>query len=441
MKIFKNFIRNSVKTGILFFVICAVLSFTACSNDDNSTAPVPKPSLSDISPTSGPRATVVSINGNNFGTNTDAVTVFFNEVEAVVQSVENNKITALVPPGTSTGVVKVVIAGTTLTGPEFTYVLTIEVSTLAGSTVGFADGMGANAQFDLPERVAVDVKGTLFVTDTRNHKIRKITSDGTVSTLAGSTEGFADGIGANAQFDSPIGIAVDAEGTVYVADAGNHRIRKIMPDGTVSTLAGSTEGDSNGGVDPKFSSPRGVAVDVEGTIYVADRGNHKIKKITPQGVVSTQAGSTQGFADGMSFDAQFYFPTGIAVDAQRNVYVGDRNNHKIRKITPNDVVSTVAGSTEGFVDATGVNAQFNFPSGVAVDALGTIYVADFNNHSIRKITPDGEVSTLAGSIAGFVNGTGANAQFDSPIGIAVDTQGAIYVVDFRNYKIRKITQE
>jgi prepilin-type N-terminal cleavage/methylation domain-containing protein len=322
----------------------------------------------------------------------------------------------------------------------------VVVSTLAGSTGGFADGTGAAAQFSSPGSVAVDTSGAVYVADIFNHRIRKITPAGVVSTLAGSgTNGFTDGTGAAAQFFNPSGVDVDASGTVYVADAGNHRIRKITPSGVVSTLAGSgTGGFADGtGAAAQFNLPIGVVVDTSGTVYVADYGNQRIRKISPTGVVSTLAGSgTDGFADGTGAAAQFYGPSSVAVDSSGTVYVADSGNNRIRKITPAGVVSTLAGSgTAGFADGTGAAAQVRAPSGVAVDASGAVYVSDTFNHRIRKISPAGVVSTLAGSgTAGSSDGTGAAAQFNAPYDVAVDASGTVYVVDINNQRIRKITQ-
>lgn len=443
MKTFKNLTRNKIKTKMLLFLLYAVVVFTACSNDGNGTPPAPVPSLSGISPTSGPKTTIVTINGSNFGTSTNAVTVFFNDVEAVVQSVADDRITAIVPPRAFTGAVKVVINGMTLTGPEFIYVLTnIQVSTLAGSTPGFADATGVNAQFSFPVSVAVDTQGIVYVADLSNHSIRKVTPDGVVSTLAGSTPGFAEGTGINAQFDSPSGVTVDDQGNIYVADAGNHRIRKITPSGVVSTLAGSTEGFEEGnGANAKFSFPRGVAIDSIRNVYVADTENHKIRKVTPNGVVSTLAGSTLGFTEGNGANAQFSLPSGIAIDSHGNLYVSDSGNHKIRKVTPSGAVSTLAGSVAGFADGIGTDAQFSSLREVAVDAHGNIYLADRKNHKIRKVTPNGAVSTFAGSTEGFAEGSGADAQFYFPYGVAVDDQGNVYVADAENNRIRKIVQD
>ena len=264
-----------------------------------------------------------------------------------------------------------------------------------------------------------------------------------VRTFAGSSSGYADGIGTSARFSSPHGMAVDAAGNIYVADAGNHCIRKISPNGVSTTFAGSTNsGYADGiGANAQFNSPSGVAVDAWGNVYVADSDNHCIRKISPDGVSTTLAGSTNsGYADGTGTNAQFDNPTGVAVDAAGNVYVVDQNNHRIRQISPNGVVRTLAGGSPGYADGTGANAQFRNPSGVAVDAMGNVYVADFLNHRIRQVSPDGVVRTLAGSGSpGSVDGIGANAQFYNPIRVAVDASGNVYVADWFNNRIRKIT--
>jgi len=315
------------------------------------------------------------------------------------------------------------------------------VSTIAGSIAGFADGI-TNPQFNRPTGVAVDVHGTIYIADFLNHKIRKITTDGFVSTLAGSTQGFADGT-ANAKFDKPTGIAVDAQGNVYVADTSNNRIRKITPEGIVITIAGDgTNGFSDGiGTDAQFSFPNQIAIDSQGNLIASDTGNDKIRKITPENVVTTLAGSTAGFSDGVGVIAQFSGPIGITVDVDDNVYVTDFFNHKIRKITPSGLVSTIAGSIAGFADGLGANAQFLSPFGIGIDTQGNLFVSDGNNEKIRKIAPDGMVSTIAGSTNGFADGSGFSAQFNKPSAIAIDTQGIIYVADQFNHRIRKITKE
>lgn len=318
------------------------------------------------------------------------------------------------------------------------------VTTLAGSgAFGFLDGTGAAAQFNAPWGVSTDATGNVYVADYLNNKIRKITPAGVVSTLAGSTQGFADDTGTAAQFYLPTGVATDAAGNVFVADTYNEKIRKITPSGVVTTFAGSgVYGFTDGtGAAAQFHDPFGIATDAAGNVYVADTNNNKIRKITPTGVVSTLAGSTYGFADGTGAMAQFYRPYGVATDAAGNVYVADKDNHKIRKITPAGEVSTLAGSTQGFADGIGTAAQFNNPYGVTTDAAGNVYVGDGLNNKIRKITPAGVVSTVAGSTAGFTDGTGVAAQFSRPYGVTTDAAGNVYVGDWNNSKIRKITQQ
>jgi sugar lactone lactonase YvrE len=297
------------------------------------------------------------------------------------------------------------------------------------------------AQFNDPKGVAVDASGNVYVADYANHRIRKVSPTGVVTTLAGSTQGFADGTGTSAKFSNPYGVAVDASGTVYVADSGNHRIRKVSPTGVVTTLAGFSWGFADGtGTSAQFTSPGGVAVDASGNIFVADRGNNRIRKVSPTGVVTTLAGSTQGFADGTGTSAQFSNPYGVAVDAGGNAYVADYANHRIRKVSPTGVVTTLAGSSaNSYADGTGTSASFNYPFGVFVDASGNVYVADSANNRIRKVSPTGVVTTLAGGSGGFADGTGTSAKFSNPYGVAMDTSGNLYVADLSNNRIRKVS--
>ncbi|MGT2428300.1 NHL repeat-containing protein [Cupriavidus basilensis] len=275
--------------------------------------------------------------------------------------------------------------------------------------------------------------------------IRKISPAGVVTTLAGSgATGSADGTGSAASFNTPVGVAVDGNGNVYVAETVGNVVRKISPAGVVTTLAGSSaSGYADGtGAAASFNIPAGLAVDANGNLYVADSRNHTIRKISPAGVVTTLAGSTtSGSADGTGSAASFKNPGAVALDAAGNVYVADMGNHMIRKITPAGAVTTLAGSTaSGYVDGTGSAASFNGPYGIAVDAIGHVYVADTFNNAIRRISPAGVVITLAGSLtSGQADGTGSAASFKNPTGVAVDAGGSVYVSDANNNLIRKIT--
>jgi len=332
---------------------------------------------------------------------------------------------------------------------SITFNLTIEygglVTTLAGgASYGSANGTGTAASFLEPTGVAVDGNGNVYVADYGNNLIRKITSAGVVTTLAGSgSQGSANGTGTAASFRGPLGVAVDGNGNVYVADAGNNLIRKITSAGVVTTLAGSgSAGSANGtGTAASFASPIGVAVDASGNVYVGDAGTSLIRKITSAGVVTTLAGSgSPGSANGTGTAASFNVPYGVAVDGNGNVYVSDFSSNLIRKITAAGVVTTLAGSgSQGSANGTGTAASFSQPSGVAVDGNGNVYVADFLNNLIRKITSTGIVTTLAGSgSVGSANGTLTAASFNEPFGVAVDGNGNVYVTDTFNCSIRAI---
>jgi sugar lactone lactonase YvrE len=322
---------------------------------------------------------------------------------------------------------------------------------LAGSGIsGTMDGTGSGAQFYDPFGVALDSSGNLFVADKNNHTIREVTSGGVVTTLAGlaGTFGTTDGTGTDARFNQPTGVAVGSGGEVYVADSINNAIRRVSTQGAVTTLSGTpgTAGSVDGiGSVALFDQPYGVAIDSSGNVYVADFGNNSIRKVTQQGTVTTLAGvggtstatsslgepSPAGHADGTGAAASFKQPTGIAIDSSGNLYVSDTGNNTIRKVTSAGVVTTLAGTagSAGSADGTGSAARFSSPRGLTVDGSGNVYVADGGNSSIRKITPAGVVTTLAGLTGNFAVqfGTGSSAIFDVPAGIAVDSGGNLYV--------------
>jgi sugar lactone lactonase YvrE len=340
------------------------------------------------------------------------------------------------------------------------------VRTLAGSQVpGYADGPAANARFNNAIGLAADSQGNVYVGDGNNSAVRRISPDGFVSTVAGNgTSGYADGTGNNARFSSPVGVAVTADGkTLFVSDFNNNRIRRIALKGddptkpenwTVSTVAGidaigGTDGDGNAA---SFYFPQGIACDPSGTnLYVAEAYGNRVRRIRFKGGDPTLAtswsvsriagssGGTAGATDGSGSVALFSSPRYIARDPAGNLFLTDLNNHLIRKIqNPNSdtssTVTTLAGSAPGSVDGEGAAAQFSNPFGIAADSAGNLYVAEQVGHKIRRISPAGRVTTLAGTgTPGYANGPGNTAQFYSPIGMAVDGSGNVYVSDGSNY--------
>lgn len=366
------------------------------------------------------------------------------------------------------------------------------VSTLAGAAgvAGSTDGPGATARFNYPAGVALDSAGNIYVADSSNNTIRKISPTGDVSTVAGTPRisGSTDGAGALAQFNNPQGVATDIAGNLYVADSRNDTVRKITPAGLVSTVAG-IPGYTGTGFGPYYlNNPTAVATDSAGNIYVADNGNSAIRKITPDGKLSTLAGglapigvnenaailSPYGLATdtaGNVYEADaggwiskitpdgtatylnattgsgpatpFSSPAGIASDSAGNLYVADFGANTVLKIAPSAVASTLAGTTNqtGSIDGVGTSARFNHPTTVTTDGTGNVYVVDSYNETIRKITPGGSVSTLAGTVgvSGTTNGSGTTASFSSPTDVATDSAGNIYVAESYGEDVRKIT--
>lgn len=316
------------------------------------------------------------------------------------------------------------------------------VSTFAGgTTAGTLDGSGGSAQFGGIFGMAIDSSGNIYTADRNTNHVRKVTPSGVVTTLAGSTAGSADGTGSAAQFNYPVGVAVDASGNVYVADYNNSCIRKITPSGVVTTFAGSVSGYADGtGTAAKFTGPSSIAIDGAGNLYVSDASGNRIRKVTPGGVVTTIAGSGAiGSADGTGTAAQFNKPDHIAIGPDGNLYVADTYNNRIRKVTPGGVVTTIAGSgVASYADGTGTAAQFNLPYGLNVDSLGNLFIADLMNNRIRKITVSGVVTTIAGTgDQGTVDGPAMSAQFAGPRGLVVDSARNVYIGDM--YAIRKLT--
>lgn len=325
------------------------------------------------------------------------------------------------------------------------------VTTLAGlvGTSGSADGSGSAARFNQPAAVTVDTAGNVYVGDTSNHTIRKITPAGVVTTIAGmaGTFGTADGTGNGARFNKPYGITVDKTGTnLYVGDFNNDAVRKVViASGLVTTIAGTAgvggSFDATGAA-ARFDGPVGVALDPTGTnLYVADYNNRTIRKVVVSSAVVTTVAGTEGAignVDGLGTAARFTNPRELACDSAGNLFIIDVLNHSVRKMTPAGVVTTLAGGAgSGAVDGVGSTAKFTNPAGVCVDAGGNLFVGDESNHAIRKVSPGGVVTTFAGTLG--LSGNGTDGTFNQPSGIVRDAAGNLFVTEVDNHVIRKIT--
>ncbi|QJD95233.1 hypothetical protein HH214_04750 [Mucilaginibacter robiniae] len=458
-----------------------VVTATNLAGNSNSniniaiTIPPVAPTISSVTPSSPASGSAIIINGNNFlgstGVTIGAASVPFNiispnKLSAVVNttiagdikvtnsygsanytdfSIASSPIISYTTPQTytvGTAINKLIPNNSGSVIPNTAY---SQTTTLAGSgATGNANGAGTAATFNNVRNAVADVDGNVYVTDAGNNLIRKITPAGVVSTFAGSgSQGMFNGQGTSASFNGPQGIAIDGGGNLYVADQSNRVIRKITAAGKVTTFVGSGNYNSTDGVGTaaSFAGPIGLSIDGLGNLYVTEEAFYnKIRKITPDGVVTTLAGGNTGSTNGKGTAASFYGPLGLACDASGNIYVADSYNNQIRKITPTGEVTTFAGSTtSGKVDGAGATASFNHPAGVSCDSYGNVYVADQYNNLIRKITPTGDVSTLAGSGGTkLVDGVGSEAGFSSPAGLVADGQGNLIIVDAGHNVIRKV---
>jgi large repetitive protein len=407
-------------------------------------------SITSFSPAFGGVGYTVTITGTNF----DGVTAANNQVSingvttATPTNISSTSLTVLVPKGaTGVGNIQVKVGAQTASKGSFTEYAT--VTTLAGDgTQGYKDDTGMKAAFYTPGGLALDNAGHILVADYGNALVRSITVDGVVTTVAGTSS----------EFSEPWGITVNkTSGKVYVSDRSTNLIKSInLSNGAVSTFAGSTysgDGYDNGTnlTNVQFDQPHGLAIDGFDNVYVTDRWFSLVREITSGGYVTTLAGNTtSSYVNGNGTNSGFYFPDGIVVEPNGNfLLVADYTNNCIRKVTIQGSVdiSTFAGASitdnggGGTADGTGTAARFNGPSGIAIDAAGNLYVADYNNGLIRKITPSGAVTTMAGQDpgdAGYLDGLGPFTKIYQPWGITVAADGsAIYVSDGTN-RIRKI---
>ena len=306
------------------------------------------------------------------------------------------------------------------------------ITTVAGSTrvVRGDGGPATNGSLAFPQGVAVDAAGNLFIADPVNNRIRQVSPDGVIRTVAGNgIRGFSGdgGPATNASLLFPQGVAVDTAGNLFIADTNNHRIRKVSPNGVIRTVAGSGfSGDGGPAINASLDFPSSVAVDAAGNLFIADAGNNRIRQVSPDGVIRTVAGSgSGGFSGdgGPATNASLLFPQGVAVDAAGNLFIADAGNNRIRQVSPDGVIRTVAGNRSGGFSGDGgpaTNASLNFPSGVAVDAAGNLFIADPVNNRIRQVSPDGVIRTVAGKRSGGFSGDGGlatNASLNFPSGV------------------------
>ena len=320
---------------------------------------------------------------------------------------------------------------------------------------GSADGVGLAAQFNGPEGLAVDAGGNLYIADSGNFTIRKASPQAEVTTIAGAArrQGNTDGIGSTATLGTLMnGSTTDGAGNVYITDSNANTVRKITPGGLVTTIAGQAgqRGSADGtGTAARFSGPEGIVADADGNLFVADSGNRLIRKIAVNGEVTTLAGTVGTFdlVDGVGSKANFILPVAITRDSAGNLFVTD--GPTIRKISPTGAVSTIAGRQQrdgddsNDRDGVGAQATFSKPNGITIDSAGNLYVVDIYNYTVRKISPAGEVVTIAGKQheGGLVDGTGLTARFVYPTGITIDASGNLFISDSGNTAIRKITKD
>jgi sugar lactone lactonase YvrE len=429
----------------LFLSVIAVSSCSKKDNDkqpaqqpvkqpDKPVGPMPpsklRPIITSIVPDSGTKGATIIINGIDFSTSAEKNKVTINGIVVPVIAATATSLTIKIPQGTGDGRILLRVSNfVTASVNDFNYLY--NVNTYAGSgETGFKDGAAADARFKDAFGVAVDALGNVYVADGSNNRIRKITPGGVVSTVAGTgNRGAKNGAKAAAEFDFPHGLAIGKNGTIYVADAGNNMIRKISPDGIVSTLAGTGQaGFVNGpGNIAQFNFPADVVTDADGNVYVSDGANKRIRKITPAGVVSSLG------------DAVFGFPDGLTIDRDGTLYVADAGASVIRQVIKTGEIKIIAGTGErGLTEGPAHRARFFGPESIAIDTAGNLYVSDLSNARIRMINLEDNVSTVAGSSRGFKNGTGPLAKFNEPGDIAIDAAGNIYVADVRNSRIRKL---
>lgn len=440
--------QQSTFYPVIWTLLAGALVIACSKTADTPVAPTSGVTILSIDPATGPAGTVVTITGSGFSAIITDNIVKFNGITAVVQTAMTTKLTVVAPATGQTGAITVQNGSQTVSGSTFTYQTSSSttepiVTTFAGSGVaGYTDGATTTAQFNRPNNIAVDPQGNVYVTDYAGSRIRKITPAGVVSTFAGtSANGYKDGKATEAQFFNPGKMVFDAQGNMFVCDATNVRIRKITPAGDVTTVAGNGSCGSTDGpaASASFCGLGAITVAPNGDLYICDSNNFRIRKISG-GQVTTVAGSNKsGYADGTGTAALFTGSiVGITIDSKGNLYIGDTRT--LRKITPQGVVSTFVGANTNMgnaVEGTGSAAVIGNIWGMAIDPSDNIYAADFDNDRIWKITSGGVATTITGGTSGYKN-SGKSSQFNTTTDVARDNQGILYVPDINNNVIRKI---
>jgi hypothetical protein len=380
-----------------------------------------------------PGGAIITINGTGFSQILNENIVKINGVTATVNSASSTVLTVTVPLKVGSGRIQVnVNTKSDISINDFIYDWLGTVTIIAGGVEGYADGAGTSAQFSHPAGMDMDGAGNIYVADYANSKIRKISSVGTVTTLPGRIPAWNNPSGPNTDFGLPQDIAVDNVGNLFVAEVNSNAVSKISSTGTVSLIAGGmAAGYADGtGIAAQFYWPTGIEVDASGNLIVIEIANHKVRKVTQSGVVTTLAGSTQSYADGTGTAAQFNMPYNVVKDLQGNFLITDHYNNRIRKMTPAGVVTTFAGSGAwDSMDGDLLTASIYKPTDIAINASGNIYLCD-GNSKIRWITPEGKVRTI-----------NTNISFNGPQGIVADNNDVIYISDYYNNRICKVTYQ
>ncbi len=327
------------------------------------------------------------------------------------------------------------------------------ITTVAGdSTAGFSGdgGPATGASLNRPSAVFVDGEGDLYIADTNNHRIRKVASDTMITITGNGTEGFSGdgGPAVSASLNTPHGIFVDGEGNLYIADTRNHRVRKVSSSGTITTIAGNgTEGFSGDGgpaASASLNRPHGVFVDGEGVLYIADTNNHRIRKVVSDTISTVAGNGARGFSGdgGPATQASLNGPVDIVADSTGALYISDRSNNRVRMVV-SDTITTVAGSgADGFSGDGGpaTSASLSGPRGISLDGEGNLYIVDRKNHRIRKVASD-TITTIAGNGARGFSGDGgpaADASLNFPRDVFADGADTLYIADRENHRIRKV---